>query len=266
MRHHGRNLKILLWNLISPCIYRKNINPMEKQLVLSVPKPCSEKWSGFTSTQSGKMCATCSKVVVDFTGKSETEIVRYFSTSKEKTCGRFRASQVVGYSVSKPMVVNPGWKLLTASVLMLLMIFIGKPSIANTLTVKADTEVIAGQPQVETIIFKPEITVKGIVKDEEGLAMAGVNIYLKGSTIGTISGVDGKFEFPQKLREGDIIVFSFIGMETKEYAVRNDMKDLIEISLVMDGAIMMGDVVVSEIYTQEPSGIAKLWNKVKGIF
>ncbi len=63
-----------------------------------------------------------------------------------------------------------------------------------------------------------QITITGKVVDEEGYEIPGVNIYIKGTTIGTISDLDGKYtiEVPD---EDAILVFSSIGYEKKEISV-----------------------------------------------
>jgi hypothetical protein len=241
---------------------------MKKQLVLSVPKPCSEKWSSFISTSGGEFCFSCSKVVIDFAGKSQDEITDYFSHNKEKTCGRFRANQLTPHVIHQPLGINPGWKLLITSLVILLVSIIGKPSFGNPLASKVSTETVSFQEsrKGETQIVEFDYTIKGIVKDEEGVALAGVNIYLKGSTIGTVSDADGQFEFPQKLKAGDVVVFSFIGLETKEYVVPSVAQEKIEISMALSGDMMMGEVVVGQVYAKQPSIISKWWGKIKGVF
>jgi hypothetical protein len=241
---------------------------MKKQLVLSVPKPCSEKWSSFTSASDGGFCSSCSKVVIDFTDKSQDEIADYFGHKKENTCGRFRANQLTPYVIHQPLGINPGWKLLITSLVILLVSIVGKPSFGNPFTSRAGTEIVLFQENLrdETQITKSDYIIKGIIKDEEGVALAGVNIYLKGSTIGTVSNADGQFEFPQKLNTGDILVFSFIGLETKEYVVPSVAQEKIEISMSLSGDIMMGEVVVGQVYAKQPSTISKWWGKIKGVF
>ncbi len=243
---------------------------MEKQITLSIPKACSEKWSSFTSTNDGRRCATCNKVVVDFVNKSDDEIVDYFTHKNEKVCGRIRTSQAKTSSNNVVLpLINPGWRLLTASTLMLLAILLGTPSFGNSFTLKPDTEMVqlpVGQSRDASIV-NPDYTIKGIVKEADGISpLAGVNIYLKGTTVGTVSDANGQFEFPQKLKVGDILVFSFIGLERLEYVVPNDVKEMIEISMVLDEAIMMGELVAYEVYVKQPTTIARWWGKIKGVF
>lgn len=79
-------------------------------------------------------------------------------------------------------------------------------------------------------------TIKGTVSDEAG-PLAGVSIILKGTNTGTASEVDGTFTFPRALSNGDVLVFTFIGYETKEFKIKQNttsvnivmLEDLIEI-------------------------------------
>jgi hypothetical protein len=241
---------------------------MEKQMLISVPKACSEKWNSFTSTSDGNLCATCSKVVVDFTVKSENEILDYLNQKKEKVCGRFHANQLNALTTNQLPYINPGWRLLALSFIILISTVVSKPSFANPLPHKVESKIVTLQAERNTNLIKLgyEYSVKGIVRDEEGVALVGVNIYLKGTTIGTFSDANGKFEFPQKLKEGDIIVFRFIGLKTREYSVPNQAKNEIEIILAMDDTEIMGEVVVDQVYQKQSSHLAKWWGKVKSAF
>jgi hypothetical protein len=62
--------------------------------------------------------------------------------------------------------------------------------------------------------------VKGVVLSvEENTALTGVNIYLKDTNVGTFSDLNGKFTFPRKLKAGETLVFSFVGLKKQEYTV-----------------------------------------------
>lgn len=67
---------------------------------ISIPKPCNENWNEMTPDQQGAFCKVCSKVVVDFSNMSDEEVINFFAKKKEeKTCGRFRASQLSPYEL-----------------------------------------------------------------------------------------------------------------------------------------------------------------------
>jgi CarboxypepD_reg-like domain len=246
----------------------KKLNYMKKQFVLSVPDPCSEKWSSFTPTANGRFCSSCSKSVVDFTSMSDDAIVDFISKKNDKVCGRFHTSQLKSYSHSPHASIHIGWHLLRMSFLVLLVGFINNPSFSRPLAIKTHSATVQydGRHEEKSDTNLSEYSVKGIVKDKGDVPLPGVNIYLKGTTIGTVSDENGKFEFPKKLKAGDTLVFSFIGLETKEYVVSTQTKEPIEISLAFSTEIMMGAVAVNEVYTRQPSTIHKWWSKVMGIF
>jgi TonB-linked SusC/RagA family outer membrane protein len=90
------------------------------------------------------------------------------------------------------------------------------------------------------IVLAQEKTASGIVTDASGLPLPGVNIVVKGTSKGVQSDFDGKFKITYK--DGAILVFSFLGMETKEIAARSDMKVKLN-----DDSVKLGDVVVTAL-------------------
>ena len=61
---------------------------------LLLPQPCAESWDAMTPTSSGRHCATCQKTVIDFTWKTDAEILAFFAQSPGGSCGRFLTSQL----------------------------------------------------------------------------------------------------------------------------------------------------------------------------
>ncbi|MNK01006.1 Colicin I receptor precursor [compost metagenome] len=64
------------------------------------------------------------------------------------------------------------------------------------------------------ISFAQQRTVSGTVKDEGGFPIPGVNVLIKGTTTGTQTDFDGKFQI--QAAPTDVLVFSYIGMQTQE--------------------------------------------------
>jgi len=63
--------------------------------IVRIPEPCHEDWNKMTVDEKGRFCNVCSKSVVDFTNKTDTEIHSILiEKSKEKVCGRFNKNQV----------------------------------------------------------------------------------------------------------------------------------------------------------------------------
>ena len=70
--------------------------------------------------------------------------------------------------------------------------------------------------------------IKGIVTDFEGLPLPGVSIVVKGTSNGVQTDFDGNFSI--EAQSEDILVFSYIGMETLSVEV-SDASDSINISM-----------------------------------
>lgn len=83
-----------------------------------------------------------------------------------------------------------------------------------------------------------ELTVKGLVSDEEG-ALEGVNVFQKGTKIGTVTNEKGEFTFPSKLKIGAILIFSYLGFENQEFVIK-DNSTFIKLVLTEDLVEMIG--------------------------
>lgn len=106
------------------------------------------------------------------------------------------------------------------------------------------------------------ITVSGSVtfaQDKE--AAPGVNVYRKGSSVGTYTDAKGAFQFPGSLNVGDILVFSFIGHKTVEYTVNAPVNDL-SIALEIDAISMVEEPLVM-CEQAGPGFVARVFRRAK---
>ncbi|SFE47594.1 SusC/RagA family TonB-linked outer membrane protein [Thermophagus xiamenensis] len=71
--------------------------------------------------------------------------------------------------------------------------------------------------------------VSGTIIDERGEPIPGVNIVLKGSSLGTVTDINGHYVLDISGIENPVLVISFIGYETTEISVGN--KDVIDVVL-----------------------------------
>ncbi|MGW1453902.1 SusC/RagA family TonB-linked outer membrane protein [Salegentibacter agarivorans] len=92
------------------------------------------------------------------------------------------------------------------------------------------------------ITFAQERTITGTVVDEDGLPLPGVTVLIKGTNTGTQTDFDGNYSIPAT--QGDVLVYSFVGMETAEYTVANN--DTIDVTLSTDSA-QLDEVVVTAL-------------------
>ncbi|MBK5720355.1 SusC/RagA family TonB-linked outer membrane protein [Dysgonomonas sp. Marseille-P4677] len=86
------------------------------------------------------------------------------------------------------------------------------------------------------------IKVTGTVKDSSGEALAGSNVVIKGTVVGTSTNIDGAFTLaiPKDFKD-PVIVFSFLGMESVEVKYTGQTK----IDIVLkDGDTQLKDIVV----------------------
>ncbi|TLX70594.1 TonB-dependent receptor [Labilibacter sediminis] len=83
-------------------------------------------------------------------------------------------------------------------------------------------------------------TISGSVTDETGESLPGVSVVIKGTTNGTITDINGKYNISNVPADG-ILKFSFIGMAIQEVVVGNQMT--INVQMMAD-AIGLEQVVV----------------------
>src|SRR5688572_3652278 len=107
---------------------------MKKNLTISIPKPCSEKWTDFAPAPNGGFCGSCSKLVIDFTKMNDDEILHFFSNNAGHACGRFRQDQLKSYRMIAPPKINPGLGLARAGFLSLLLLLVNKQNFAQNQT------------------------------------------------------------------------------------------------------------------------------------
>ncbi|CAL67610.1 vWA domain-containing protein [Christiangramia forsetii] len=88
-------------------------------------------------------------------------------------------------------------------------------------------------------------TITGKVTDTEGLPLPGVNIIVKGTTTASQTDFDGKYSIEAK--EGEILVFSFVGLKTKE--VKIGKNSVMNITMLADTSSL--DEVIITGYSAE---------------
>jgi len=99
--------------------------------------------------------------------------------------------------------------------------------------------VILGLTQILTL-YAQEMTITGTVTDETGMPLLGVNIVVKGTSNGVQTDFDGNYSI--NAVNGQVLVFSFVGLQTAEYPVSNN--SIIDVVLATDAA-QLDDVVVT---------------------
>ena len=90
---------------------------------------------------------------------------------------------------------------------------------------------------ITQITFAQDMTVNGVVQDQTGLPLPGVNVLVKGTTNGVQTDFDGKFQL--KAAPGQVLVFSFLGMKTTEKPASASMTvKLADDSVQLEGVVV----------------------------
>ncbi|MBE0655770.1 MAG: TonB-dependent receptor, partial [Bacteroidales bacterium] len=75
---------------------------------------------------------------------------------------------------------------------------------------------------VSEITKEQPVTINGIISDIQGTPLVGVNVYIKGTTTGTITSFDGSFSIRAEI--GQTLVFSYVGYENKEFKIQDERR------------------------------------------
>lgn len=100
----------------------------------------------------------------------------------------------------------------------------------------------------------------GVVVDESGEPLTGVNLFVKGTTIGTISDIDGKFKLD--VPTSSIVKISYIGYLTQEIPI--DDKSTLKVTLLTDSKKLNEVVVTALGLTREEKSLGYSVSKVSG--
>ncbi|MCT4601625.1 MAG: TonB-dependent receptor [Marinifilum sp.] len=123
---------------------------------------------------------------------------------------------------------------------------------------------ILGLAFVTSFSYAQGKKIKGVVLDDNGLELPGVSILEKGTTNGTVTSINGKFEL--SVGNKAVIVASFIGFENQEITVGNqtdfkivmapDVQQLDQVVVVGYGRKSIKDVT-GAITSVKPEDLAK---------
>lgn len=99
-------------------------------------------------------------------------------------------------------------------------------------------------------MFAQQITVQGVVKDQTDETVIGASVMEKGTTNGTITGIDGDFSL--NMSPNGTLVVSFVGYKTQEVQVKGQKQLQVVLS---EDAEMLDEVVVIGYGTMKKSDL-----------
>ena len=107
--------------------------------------------------------------------------------------------------------------------------------------------IFAADNHVMVTTEQQQITVTGTVTDDQGEPLPGVNVIIKGTTMGTITNFDGKFSINVP-NEDAVLVLSFVGYLTREIVVGSNRN----LNVIMaDDTRQIDEVVVTGYGTSQ---------------
>ncbi|NKI33254.1 carboxypeptidase-like regulatory domain-containing protein [Croceivirga thetidis] len=214
---------------------------MKTAIQINVDRPCEENFATFKKTADGGFCLNCQKEVVDFSEMSNTEMLTFLNLGSKNLCGRFKSSQL-----ERPISLrSKSFLRKTVGFASILVMALGANPSAHAQTSDENPAIVQGIQQ--------SYIVKGTVLDDQDIPLVGVNVVLKNSNEGVVTDFDGKFKFSRKLKEGDVLVFSYLGYETKEYEVKSSDTTEIDITIQFEysDVLLMGEVSIDEVYSSK---------------
>ena len=241
---------------------------------LHIAQPCAESWATMTPASGGRHCAACQKTVVDFTQKTDAEILVALRRAAGETCGRLRADQV-GRALIAPSSA-PRWRAWLGAVLAL-----GGALGAGQAAAQARTNYYAGpqpaasptghaansEPGRNAAPVEPAgaangpATLRGIVIDSathQGLP--GVTVLLKGTDVGVSTDADGNFVLPVAASAAPVqLAFSSIGFASQERTVVAPGSQPLAVTLTAD-VHMLGEMEVIVTDFKQPWHPRRLFN------
>lgn len=211
---------------------------MAKNNYITIPEPCSQNWHEMSVAEKGRFCNSCQKNVFDFTNASNREIATAFKNNRS-VCGRFNVSQL-DRELIVPKEKSSAWMIAATGVIS----FIGLGSNAVYAQGEIKIEQTDTKKQADknnTLKEKDAVEVSGTIYDEENIPLPGTSILIKGTINGTQTDFDGNYKI--KAKEGDILVYSFIGFKTQEVIVIQNSKNItltLSVEMVQDIEVLVG--------------------------
>lgn len=232
---------------------------------LHIAQPCAESWTTMTPTGPGRHCASCQQVVVDFTRKTDAEILAYLAGAASKPCGRFRATQL-----ERPLRPPPAasrWRAWLGALLAVGSLGSGlAPQAAAQYHYAGSAGPLPATPPpspkpapparpapsapdaalttaLPTLLPGSSLAIRGVVRDAATHELLpGVTVLIKGTTKGTSTNEQGEFELaPTAANQNITLIFSSVGYSNSEQAAVSGVPLAVALSADMQG---MGEVIV----------------------
>lgn len=219
---------------------------------ISLKNPCHLKWNSLEGDGCERFCSSCAISVIDFTQKSNSEIIDIVMKRKGRVCGRIRQDQIDRALAQSRQNIHLKKSLLTF-ILGLASITTSQAasdqSNSNTLLGHRFESAFNAKKGIESstrVRRDSLIRYSGKVVDRESEAqLPRVNVLLKGTQIGTVTDPQGNFELeiPKDtlIDYNPVLIFSYVGFVTTEVELSQNSQRGINVKLTAD-IIALGEI------------------------
>ena len=219
---------------------------MPTRLTLTIPAPCHASWAAMTPAAQGHHCAACDKVVVDFTQKTDAEILALLRHTNQP-CGRLTVNHRTR-PLLPPAEPAPRWRTWMAATAAVLGLREATALVARAqYPVPIEQVITMGMVAAPYRVVQqlpagmPLLVVRGRVTDKSsGDALPGVTVLVKGTTTGVSTEADGTFELqiPASAATNQTLVFSSVGFAHTERSLDFSAGQEVFVSLELDAHVL----------------------------
>ena len=234
---------------------------MSKKMQIQLPAPCNEGWSRMSPAEQGRFCNSCQKVVIDFTGMSDAQLVAFFKKPSSSVCGRFNKDQL------ERELTIPGkrmpWLKYFLQLLVPTFLFACKARTQGTPRLMGDTILIEtkkdlkdknGNNREERIDLRK---IKGMVTDEKGIGIPYASIGFKGTNRGVLTDEKGNYKIDIGDMKSSVLVVASVGFNTIEIHIDSVKTADYNIRLMPVERMFEGEFVVTTSCYKERKKLRK---------
>ena len=219
---------------------------------LHIPQPCAESWAAMMPTGAGRHCAACQKTVVDFTQKTDAEILAYLTQATGETCGRLSSDQLnrpLLPTLAGPSRPAARWPAGLALALAAWGLRAGPATASSTPATGPRTAAHPrkkASPSHHPASRAPHL-LRGTVRDEATHEpLAGVAVFLKGENRSAMTDSAGHFSLrlpSRRPRTRRALVLHYTGYQSHTVAVPTSVATALQLELLADPAAAGATIV-----------------------
>jgi hypothetical protein len=197
----------------------------QEKYILKIEKPCKEDWALMIKNDLGKYCSNCANTVTDFTGMTDSEIIKRIGQNSEKLCGRLKNQQLNRLLIEDRSKNNFSHLYKFLSGLLLLGTVensFSKNKVFQTEIIQTIDSAKSQSVAENKIQYTDSLKniIHGVVIDKQTKeTIPFASILVKGTQISMVANIDGEFKLllPENILEGSInLVISYAGYESAE--------------------------------------------------